>query len=128
MKKSKFEGPRAKGYHPMRKFYIIMSGLKFAVVQDFSVLYKIILSFIVLVPVLIYNTYLDASMIILATTVMITAELLNTAIEAVCDYMQPEFDERIGIIKDVAAAATGVAIFGWIIVLVIEVAEVWSHF
>lgn len=32
-------------------------------------------------------------------------EGLNTAIEKLADYVQPEFDEKIGLIKDVAAGA-----------------------
>jgi diacylglycerol kinase len=40
--------------------------------------------------------------------------------------MQSEFDEKIGMIKDVAAAATAVAIFAWQVVVVIEIYELFS--
>ncbi len=127
MPPNKFSGPDKRPYKPLRKFKVIMSGLRFAAINDFSVLYKIILSLIVLVPVLIFNTSLDVSILVLATGVMLTAELLNTAIESLCDYIQPEFDEKIGMIKDVAAAATGIAIFAWIVVIVIEILQILSH-
>ncbi|UUV20574.1 diacylglycerol kinase family protein [Paenimyroides aestuarii] len=42
---------------------------------------------------------------ILAIGLVLTAESLNTAIEAVCDYIQPNFDKKIGFIKDIAAGA-----------------------
>ena len=32
-------------------------------------------------------------------------EGMNTAIEKLADYVQPEFDEKIGVIKDIAAGA-----------------------
>jgi len=32
-------------------------------------------------------------------------EGLNTAIEKICDYIQPEFDNKIGFIKDISAGA-----------------------
>jgi hypothetical protein len=35
---------RKPGYHPLRKLKIILSGIYFAVVSDFSVAYKVILS------------------------------------------------------------------------------------
>lgn len=125
--KNKFLGTGESGYHPLRKFGVIVSGLRFAVINDFSVLYKMILSLIILIPVLIFNTWIDASLVVLSTGVMLAAELFNTAIEAVCDFMKTDYDEKIGIIKDIAAAATGIAIFSWLVVLVIEVIEFWSH-
>lgn len=42
---------------------------------------------------------------ILAIGLVLTAESLNTAIEAVCDFVQPNFDKKIGFIKDIAAGA-----------------------
>ncbi len=64
-----------------------------------------------------------ASLLVLSTGVMIAAELFNAAIEAICDFMKTDYDMKIGIIKDVAAAATGVAIFSWILVIIIEMIE-----
>lgn len=42
---------------------------------------------------------------------VISAELFNTAIERIADRVQPEFDEDIKAIKDVAAGAVLVAAF-----------------
>jgi diacylglycerol kinase len=125
--KNKFLETGERGYHPLRKFKIILSGLRFAVLHDFSVLYKIIISLLILIPVLIYNELMDASIIILATGVMIAAEVFNTAIEAICDFMETRYNEKIKIIKDIAAAAAGITIFIWITVLAIELFKVIPH-
>lgn len=122
--RNKFLGTGEKGYNPLRKFSVIMSGLRFSVLHDFSVLLKVILSVVILIPVMIYNPAIDTSILVLATAVMISAEMFNTAIEAVCDFVEPKFDEKIGMIKDIAAAATGVTIFAWAVVLVLEVVKV----
>lgn len=37
------------------------------------------------------------------------AEALNTCIEKICDFIEPNFDKRIGIIKDIAGAAVLIA-------------------
>jgi diacylglycerol kinase (ATP) len=50
---------------------------------------------------------------------IITAEGLNTAIEAICDYIQPNFDPKIGFIKDIAAGAVSFAAFFSFIVAII---------
>jgi len=125
--KNKFLDTGEHGYHPLRKFKIILSGLRFAVIYDFSVLYKIILSVLLLIPVMLYKEWVDASLIILATGVMIAGELFNTAIEAVCDFMETRCNEKIRIIKDIAAAAAGITIFTWIAVLLIEFVKVLPY-
>ncbi|MDO9056996.1 MAG: diacylglycerol kinase [Sulfuricurvum sp.] len=125
--KNKFLETGEHGYHPLRKFKIILSGLRFAVIYDFSVLYKIILSILLLIPVMLYKEWVDASLIILATGVMIAGELFNTAIEAVCDFMETQCNEKIRIIKDIAAAAAGITIFTWLVVLLIEFIKILPH-
>ena len=123
--KNKFLDTGEKGYHPLKKIKIVVSGLRFAVLTDFSVMYKIVLSMIILIPTMMFNGPLDASIIILSTGIMISAEIFNTAIEAICDFMKTDYDEKIGIIKDVSAAATGVTIIVWLFVLGIEIFEFW---
>jgi len=126
--KNKFLDTGEHGYHPLRKFKIILSGLRFSVLYDFSVMYKIVLSIVILIPVIIFNEWMDVSLIILATGVMLMAELFNTAIEAVCDFMETRYNEKIGIIKDIAAAATGIAIFVWMALLCLESIKLFKAF
>ncbi|MBP9493322.1 MAG: diacylglycerol kinase [Sulfurospirillum sp.] len=123
--KNKFLDTGEKGYHPLKKIKVVVSGLRFAVLTDFSVMYKIVLSMIILIPTMMFNGPLDASIIVLSTGIMISAEIFNTAIEAICDFMKTDYDEKIGIIKDVSAAATGVTIIVWLFVLGIEIFEFW---
>ena len=42
---------------------------------------------------------------IFAIAMVMGTEGMNTAVEKVCDYIQPEFDSKIGFIKDVSAGA-----------------------
>mgnify|MGYP003467834725 FL=1 len=123
--KNKFLDTGEKGYHPLKKIKVVVSGLRFAVLTDFSVMYKIVLSMIILIPTMMFNGPLDDYNIVLSTGIMISAEIFNTAIEAICDFMKTDYDEKIGIIKDVSAAATGVTIIVWLFVLGIEIFEFW---
>lgn len=51
---------------------------------------------------------------------IVTAEGLNTGIEAICDYIQPNFDPKIGFIKDIAAGAVCfAALFSLIVGIII---------
>jgi diacylglycerol kinase (ATP) len=122
--KNKFLGTGEKGYHPLRKLKVMLAGLRFAMI-DIAVSYKLVLSVFVILPSLFLHQWIDTSIIILATAMMLTAEMFNTVVEAMCDYMQSEFDPKIGMIKDIAAAATGIAILAWIITLGVEVYELF---
>lgn len=46
---------------------------------------------------------------ILAIGLIMTAEGLNTAVEAMADFVHPDFHSKIGHIKDVAAGAVFIA-------------------
>jgi diacylglycerol kinase (ATP) len=57
---------------------------------------------------------------------MLVAEMVNTAIEGLCDFLEPSHNEKIGIIKDVASAAVGISVLVWCIILLIEVLRLWQ--
>ncbi len=50
-------------------------------------------------------TTIDAILIMIVCFGVLAAEIFNTAIEKICDIIRPEFDTRIGFIKDIAAGA-----------------------
>lgn len=47
----------------------------------------------------------DTVIILMCCFMVLSAEILNTAIEKICDIVQPAFDTRIKFIKDAAAGA-----------------------
>lgn len=116
----KFLGTGEPGYHPLRKFRTILSGLRYAVVYDVSVAWKLVFSLGVLVAAMITRDWVDAVLIIVVTALVLVAEIMNSAIEALCDFVETRHDEKIGIIKDIAAAGVGVAILAWVLVLGFE--------
>lgn len=124
--KNKFLGVGEPGYHPVRKLKVILSGLRYAVLFDFSVLYKLILSVVVLLFSLYLHAWVDTAVIVLATGVALVAELFNTTVEALCDFIEDKHNPKIGIIKDIAAAAAGVAILVWGIVMGAAILGIWS--
>lgn len=109
--------PGVAGYHPLRKVRIALHGIWYAVFRDFTVRYKLIVSAAFLLIAGIYETPFHFLFVLAVTGLMLATEILNSAIEALCDYMQPKYDDRIKHIKDMAAGATFVAILIWYIVL-----------
>ena len=72
--------------------------------SDQSARWKIIVSIPLFTLTLAFSRYLDAGLVGLATAMVVALELLNTSIERLADVVEPEHDERIAAVKDVAAA------------------------
>ena len=119
--KNKFLGTGEEGYHPLRKIKTVFSGFQYAVKYDFSVTYKLVLSAIVLVVAFIFRELVDFLLLMTATVLVVMAELFNSAIEALCDFVEERHNEKIKVIKDIAAAAVGMSILVCVTVMVMEI-------
>ncbi|MBE9059409.1 diacylglycerol kinase [cf. Phormidesmis sp. LEGE 11477] len=117
---------RTPNYQPLRKLNVIFSGLYVAVVTDFSVAYKVILSAPILGWAFLFRRWVDVSLILLAMGLVLTAELFNSAIEVLCDFVEPQQNDRIRITKDIAAAAVGISIMVWAVILIVEAVRLFS--
>ena len=84
------------------------------------------LSLVVLVAAFMLRSSLDFLLIMFATAFMLVAEIFNSAIEALCDFVETRHNEKIKVIKDIAAAAVGLAILTWLTVLGVEVADMFG--
>ena len=119
----KFLGTGEEGYHPLRKIRTVFSGLRYAVLYDLSVTYKLILSVVVLMLAFAARSWVDFLLILVVTGFVLVAEIFNSAIEALCDFVETRHNEKIKIIKDIAAAGVGIAILVWLIVLGVELSR-----
>ncbi len=119
----KFLGTGDPGYHPVRKLRTVCSGLRYAVLYDWSVAYKLVLSLLVLAVAFVLRGWVDFLLILAVTAFVLVAEIFNSAIEALCDFVETRHNEKIKVIKDIAAAGVGIAILAWVIVLGVEIAQ-----
>ena len=47
----------------------------------------------------------DVALILVVCFLVLIAETINTAIEKICDFVEPNFNKKIGLIKDISAGA-----------------------
>jgi diacylglycerol kinase (ATP) len=59
---------------------------------------------------------LEWAVLILSIVIVLAAEAFNTAIEELADIIEPDFDKRIGRIKDISAGAVLFLAFGSLII------------
>jgi diacylglycerol kinase (ATP) len=70
-----------------------------------------------------FGTY-DWIAVVLCIGMVLSAEAMNTAVEQLADALRPESDERIRLVKDVAA---GAALITAIVSVVVAVLVIWKH-
>ncbi|HSO09100.1 MAG TPA: diacylglycerol kinase [Desulfoprunum sp.] len=121
--RNKFLGTGEKGYHPIRKIMVCISGLRYAIRYDFSVSYKVFLSISTLVVCFLLRQWVDFLLIMAATALMLIAEMFNSAIEALCDFIETHENHKIKVIKDISAAAAGISILLWGTILIVELSR-----
>jgi len=117
----------AQEFDARRKFRVFLSGLRLAVQLDRSVTVQVALSLIVLGITFWLREWVDFLLILIVTGYRVVAEIFNTVIESLCDYLQPDRDARIGAIKDMAAAAAGISILVWVVTLLFELGRLALH-
>lgn len=126
--RNKFLGTGDPGYHPLRKIKVIMNGIRFGVLLEITVAYKLVVSAILLVLSFYFHDWIDVMVIVVATAQVLAGELFNTAIEAVCDFIETAQNEKIRVIKDISAAAAGISIWAWAIVIIYEYYKLLARF
>ena len=122
---NKFLNTGEPGYHPIRKIRVCLSGLRYAIRYDFSVTYKLVLSTFILLISFFFRQWVDFLLIMAATGQVVIAELFNSSIEALCDFVETHENHKIKVIKDIAAAAAGISIVIWAVIFFVEVARLW---
>jgi len=71
-----------------------------------AILHLIVAVLIILGSLSLHMTRVEWLFMIFILLTMLAIELLNTAIEAVCDLVSPEYNKLIKVAKDTASAAT----------------------
>ena len=103
--------PGSDSDHPsfLRSFLFAVQGFRFAVRSERNI--KVMLAgaaFAVIMGLVLQIDLVSWAIIFLSCGVVISAELVNTAIETVVDLVSPEFHPLAGRAKDIAAAAVWV--------------------
>lgn len=125
--KKKYDGPNQTDPYVIRKTRVFVSGLWLAASYNVAASYKIVVSCLALGLSLLFREWVDVFVILIASAQIVTAELMNSAIEEMCDYIQPGEDPKIGAVKDIAAAGAGVSMLIWVIVIFYQFYELVAY-
>ncbi len=89
----------------LKSFRYAFQGLKALLIEEHNARIHFVVAFIVVAAGVVFKLRpYEWIAVIFAIGVVITTEILNSAIENLCDFITPERNEKIKKIKDLAAA------------------------
>ncbi len=116
---------RSRSWNVLRSGFHAFSGLMWVTPRSPSLrLGVVVVIALAAGGVLLRLTAIEIAIVLLVGTLLLAIETVNTAIEMLCDFVQPSSDPRIGKVKDVAAGATAVTEIGGVIVVAVLL---WPH-
>ncbi|MDF9867182.1 undecaprenol kinase [Bacilli bacterium PM5-3] len=116
--KSKFKDKNH--YKNHNKFKVAFNGIKTVFYEESSFRYQFILFILaVIVGFLLKLNKLEWIVILFASTIVFTFEMMNTAIENIIDLVSPDYNELAGKIKDISAGAVLVSTIGALVIGII---------
>ncbi len=103
-----------------KSFYFAIKGFLIALKEERNL--KIQMSmflFLLFLGFLLRFRPYEWVMVLLSSSMVIVSEMINSVIERIMDFVKPEFDDRVGIIKDMSASFVLIACFFSIIIFLI---------
>jgi diacylglycerol kinase (ATP) len=76
----------------------------------------------------ILRQWIDFFFIFKATALVLMAELFNSTIEVLCDFIETSVNPKIKVIKDISTAAVGIGIVLWTTITSFEFVRLWHLF
>tara|TARA_B110000285_G_scaffold214738_1_gene260431 strand:- start:314 stop:688 length:375 start_codon:yes stop_codon:yes gene_type:complete len=90
----------------LKSFSFALNGLKILFKEEHNARIQLVAAFLVILMGVYFNiNSFEWVIVVLSIGFVFVSELLNSSIEAVCDFIQPEKHQAIKRIKDLAAGA-----------------------
>lgn len=110
--------------NPLNSFKYAFRGLRVLWGQNNFRIHVLTSLLVLLFSFLLKISQTDFIILLLCISMVLVTEALNTAIEKICDFIQPNIDPKIAFIKDVSAAAV---LISAIVSAIIGVMIFWKY-
>jgi diacylglycerol kinase (ATP) len=101
----------------LRSLKFALKGLRILIASEDSIKAQLFIALIATILGFYFNiTPTEWAIQVIVIGLVLVAEAANTAIEEVADFIHPEFHEKIGLIKDIAAGIPSFAAFTSLII------------
>lgn len=97
----------------VNSFFYALNGIKTVFDEERNFKVEVVIGLVVSILAYLYDfNYIEILFCLVAIVFVLLSEILNTAIEDLCNKVEPEHDYKIGKIKDIMAGLTLVSSVG----------------
>jgi len=100
----------------LKSFRYSFNGIKIHSQQHNFMSMLMSASFVILLGFILQISYFEWLILILIMSIVLSLEALNTAMETILDYLEPNLSDKIKTIKDLIAGAVAITIFASMII------------
>jgi len=100
----------------LKSFRYSFNGIKIHSQQHNFMSMLMSASFVILLGFILQISYFEWLILILIMSIVLSLEALNTALEKILDYLEPDLSDKIKTIKDLIAGAVAITIFASMII------------
>lgn len=110
----------------LKSFYYAFKGLKFVWREEINFRIQLAVALLVIAAMIFFRfSFVETSIVIIAIIIVLITEIINTALEDLCNKIEPNQDAVIGKIKDMMAAFVLISVVG---ALIIGILTFFHHF
>jgi diacylglycerol kinase len=111
-------------YYPFQSLKCALNGLILAFKSEANLSIQLSIG----IFFFLFNLFFSQQILAIANLIFMGAvmgfEMINTIIENICDLVQPEYDERVKVIKDMSAGAVLVMAILWLIIIIFSLLKI----
>jgi diacylglycerol kinase len=124
MKIRLYESKTNSDYHPLQSLKCAINGLFLAFKQEANLSIQVFIG----VLFFLFNMFFGQQILAIANLVfmgaVISFEMINTIIENICDLIEPNYNQKIKVIKDMSAGAVLVMAILWLLIILFGVTKI----
>jgi diacylglycerol kinase len=108
-------------YKPFSSFRYAIIGVWIAFQRERNLPIQIAIGLIATLSAIVTNQYVLAMANFVLMGIVLSLELLNSAIETLCDLVHPEYSLQVKHIKDISAGSVLVISLVWLVVILYQI-------
>lgn len=108
---------KPKSYNVLKNFSYAFSGLWSAFHREANLWIQGVIGLVTIGVAAYHGQFFLGMLSFILMIVVMGFEMLNTAFETLCDLVQPNYNEKVKVVKDVAAGAVMMMSLAWLSVI-----------
>jgi diacylglycerol kinase len=107
-------------YNPFKSVYYASLGVVEAFTRELNLVFQLVIGVGCIMVSILTGQREFVLVHVVMMGIVISIEMMNSAFETLCDVVKSEYDERIKVVKDMAAGSVLISSLVWLAIIIFE--------